>query len=182
MVRLSEYRRKIAKIRAEIRAEQAVIEPETVPDYVFAGPAGQIALSELFGAKPDLFVIHNMGASCAYCTMWADGFNGVLHHLESRAAFVVTSPDDPPTQAAFAASRGWRFRMVSHAGTSFAEDMGYCGEQGCLPGVSAFRLTEGKITRVSDTGFGPDDDFCVPWHFFDLLPAGPDGWRARFSY
>jgi predicted dithiol-disulfide oxidoreductase (DUF899 family) len=114
--------------------------------------------------------------------MWADGFNGVLPHLENRAAFVVTSPDDPQTQAAFADSRGWRFRMVSHAKNRFAADMGYGSETGWKPGVSVFRKENGKVLRVSDTGLGPGDDFCSVWHFFDLLPAGADGWRARLAY
>lgn len=175
VVQLGELRQKIAEIRSEMRAVQASIAPELLTDYVFAGQEGSISLSQLFGGKADLFVIHNMGKGCAYCTMWADGFNGVLQHLEDRAAFVVASPDDPPTQAAFAASRGWLFRMVSHAGTSFAADMGYRREQGWYPGVSVFRMAEGRILRVSDTEFGPDDDFCVPWRLFDLLPAGADG-------
>ena len=57
--------------------------------------------------------------------MWADGFNGVYEHLASRAAFVVASPNPVETQKQFAASRGWRFPMVSYEGSPFAEDMGY---------------------------------------------------------
>ena len=182
VVQLNDYRRKIAAIRSDIRTLQAGIEPEAVPDYVFAAPGGEVALSQLFGGKPDLFVIHNMGKGCPYCTMWADGFNGVLPHLQDRAAFVVATPDDPATQQAFAASRGWRFRMVSHANTSFAADMGYRREDKYWPGVSVFRREGEHIVRVSDTEFGPGDDFCTVWHLFDLLPAGADGWRARFSY
>ena len=64
------------------------------------------------------------GRGCVYCTMWADGFNGVVPHLEDRAAFVVVSPDEPHVQAEFAASRGWRFRMVA-ARSDFTGDMGY---------------------------------------------------------
>jgi hypothetical protein len=37
----------------------------------------------------------------------------------------VSSPDPPDVQQKFAASRGWVFPMVSHMGSSFAEDMGY---------------------------------------------------------
>ncbi|HVH79785.1 MAG TPA: DUF899 family protein, partial [Stellaceae bacterium] len=119
-----------------MRELQATVEPEEVPDYTFATSEGAVRLSELFDDKDTLFVIHNMGKGCTHCTMWADGFNGVLPHLESRAAFVVSSPDDPAAQVAFAASRGWRFRMVSHQGTDFAETMGYRSDQGWLPGVS----------------------------------------------
>jgi predicted dithiol-disulfide oxidoreductase (DUF899 family) len=182
VVQLNDYRRQIANIRTEMRTLQAAIEPESVPDYRFETLDGEVRLSELFGDKPDLFVIHNMGKSCPYCTLWADGFNGVLQHLENRAAFVLTTPDDPLTQQAFASSRGWRFRMVSHAKTNFAADMGYRAAQGWKPGVSVFRKEPAGIVRVSNADLGPGDDFCAVWHFLGLLPAGADGWRAQFSY
>lgn len=87
---------------------------EQVKNYEFLGQQNQkIRLSELFGNKKDLILIHNMGNSCPYCTMWADGFNGLLQHLQDRAAFVVSSPDDPMTQKDFASSRGWKFKMIS---------------------------------------------------------------------
>jgi predicted dithiol-disulfide oxidoreductase (DUF899 family) len=181
--KLAAYRREIAVLRGKMRALQERVEPEEVADYAFASPAGPVRLSELFGDKDTLFVIHNMGKSCPHCTLWADGFNGVQLHLESRAGFVVTSPDAPATQAEFAASRGWKFRMVSHQGSNFAADMGYRGEGGgWLPGVSVFKRRDGKIFRVSDAGFEPGDDFCSVWHFFDLIPEGVAGWHAQFSY
>jgi predicted dithiol-disulfide oxidoreductase (DUF899 family) len=179
---LARYRRDIAALRDKMRALQSEAEPEQVEDYRFATIDGEVRLSELFGGKEYLFVIHNMGKACPSCTMWADGFNGVLPHLENRAAFVVSSPDDPATQRAFAAPRGWRFLMVSHRGTSFAADMGYRGENGWLPGVSVFRLAGDRIYRVSDAPFDQGDDFCTVWHLFDLLPQGVAGWRPQFSY
>lgn len=180
--KLSDYRQQISALRKQMRELQQSVEPEEVRDYEFATAAGKVRLSQLFGDKEHLFVIHNMGAGCPYCTLWADGFNGALPHLENRAAFILSSPDAPETQEKFKASRGWRFRMVSHRDTSFAADMGYRGENGWMPGVSVFRRYGDKILRVSDTGFGPGDDFCAIWHFFDLLPEGAGGWRPRFNY
>jgi predicted dithiol-disulfide oxidoreductase (DUF899 family) len=180
---LAEYRCRIGELRRKMREAQAVCEPEEVADYVFAKIDGSLRLSELFGEKPDLIVIHNMGASCPHCTLWADGFNGIYDHLANRAAFVLSSPDAPDTQKRFAASRGWRFPMVSHNGTSFAADMGYCSEDGgWLPGTSVFRRELNRILRVSDTGFNPGDDFCALWHLFDLLPGGAGDWQAKFRY
>ena len=181
--RLAGYRFEIAALRDKMRDLQATVEPEEVDDYVLTGADGRVKLSALFGDKDTLIAIHNMGKTCPACTMWADGYNGVVPHLESRAAFVVTSPDDPATQAAFAASRGWRFRMVSHQGTDFAADLGYRSERdGWLPGVSVFRKEGGRILRVSDQRLHPGDDLCAVWHFFDMIPEGPAGWRAKFSY
>lgn len=182
VVQLNDYRRQIAGLKTQIRKLQADIAPEPVLDYRFSTLSGPIALSELFADKQELFVIHNMGKSCAYCTLWADGFNGVEHHLRDRAAFVVSSPDSPQVQQDFASARGWRFPMVSHQGTSFAEDMGYRREGGYTPGVSVFRRQDDGIVRISDAGLGPDDVFCIVWSFLDLLGVGTDGWRPRFSY
>ena len=169
--------------REKMRAVQGAIEPEPVEDYVFRGAGGAaVKLSELFGTNDTLFVVHNMGMLCSSCTLWADGFNGVFEHLRSRAAFVVSSPDTPDKQQAFAASRGWRFTMVSTVGTSFPQDMGYWRDGRALPGVSVFRRAGDKIMRVSDTAFSPGDDFCTVWHFFGLIPEGVAGWLPKYSY
>ena len=96
---------------------------ESVADYTLATTRGPVKLSALFGGKRDLIVVHNMGRQCRYCTMWADGFNGLYPHLADRAAFVVISPDSPAVQKKFAASRGWRFPMASGQGSTFIHDM-----------------------------------------------------------
>ena len=179
---IASYREQIGALRQKLKEVQGTAEPQEVEDYVFQTLDGDVALSALFGDHEHLFVIHNMGQSCPYCTLWADGFNGVTGHLENRASFVVTSPDAPAEQQAFKDSRDWRFRMVSHHGTGFAEDMGYTGEHGWMPGVSVFKKMDGKIVRVSDAHFGPGDDFCGVWHLFDLIPDGPDGWQPKYKY
>jgi predicted dithiol-disulfide oxidoreductase (DUF899 family) len=181
--KLADYRRRIADMRREMRALRATIEPEAVRDYEFATPNGSVRLSGLFGPKRDLIVIHNMGTSCPNCTLWADGFNGIYHHLVQRAAFVVSSPDPPDIQQAFAAERGWRFPMVSHLATTFAADMGYRSENGSwLPGVSVFKMEDSRILHVSDAPCDIGDDFCALWHLFDLLPEGASGFRAKIHY
>jgi predicted dithiol-disulfide oxidoreductase (DUF899 family) len=180
--KLAEYRSEIATIRQKMRAAQAVAEPEEVSDYRFETLQGATRLSELFGNKRDLILIHNMGTSCPYCTLWADGFNGIYHHLADRAAVVVASPDPHEVQHSFAQSRGWKFPMVSHQGTSFAEDMGYRSKSGgWLPGISVIRRDGKRILRVSDAGFSPGDDFCALWHILDLLPEGAGDWAPKFS-
>ena len=192
MTQLGAKRAEIARIRGEMRALQAAVEPQPVEDYVLAGWDGPVRLSELFAGKRDLIVIHNMGTGCPACTMWADGFNGVYDHLANRAAFVLASPNPVDVQRKFAASRGWRFPMVSYEGSQFAEDMGYRdGDEpsqyspgGFNPGVSAFRKDDdGRIWRLSTAEFGDDwDVYCVVWHLFDLFPDGAADFRPHFSY
>jgi len=180
--RLAQYRSEIAALRKKMRELQANIEPHEVADYEFATGNGAVRLSQLFGGKDYLFVIHNMGAGCPYCTLWADGFNGVFDHLRNRAAFVLVSPDSPEQQQKFASSRGWRFPMASCQGTTFAQDMGYWRDNHPVPGVSVFKREGGRILRVADTSFSPGDDFCSVWHFFDLIPEGANGWQPKFRY
>lgn len=162
--------------------------PEVVEDYTFAADdGGTVKLSELFGDKTDLILVHNMGRSCPYCTLWADGFNGVVPHLESRAGFVVVSPDDPATQQDFAASRDWNFRMVSDAERRFTKDMGFLGEHEgktmTMPGFSTFkRRDDGTIVRIARSFFGPGDLYSGIWHLFALLDGGVGEWQPKFSY
>jgi predicted dithiol-disulfide oxidoreductase (DUF899 family) len=156
-----------------------------VAQYTFhSGDGKPVTLSELFGDKQELIVVHNMGKSCPYCTLWADGFNGLYFHLENKAGFVVSTPDAPEVMKEFAESRGWKFKTVSTKGTSFKRDFGFEKEnEDYWPGVSTFVKDEhGKITHVADSVFGPGDDFCSAWFFFDLLPSGGENWHPKFKY
>jgi predicted dithiol-disulfide oxidoreductase (DUF899 family) len=167
---------------AELRRQ---MDPQKVKDYRFEGPWGEsISLSQLFGKQKELIVIHNMGHQCPYCTLWADEFSGILKHIEDRAAFVVESMDPPETQREFSADRGWKFKMVSSRSSTFRKDMGYGKSKSSLvPGLSVFRKErDGSIVRVSDTQFGPGDNFCSLWDLFDMLPDSNSNWRAKFSY
>lgn len=182
MQKLNALREQISELRGAMRAIQAQTEAREVPDYTFETAGETVQLSALFGDRDRLFVVHNMGSRCAWCTMWADGFNGLLEHLSDCAAFVVSSPDAPEKQAAFAAGRGWRFPMVSSGNNTFTADMGYKSEQGWMPGVSVFKREHGRILRVSDTSFGPGDDFCAVWHLLGLLPEGAGKWGPKLDY
>ncbi|MEZ5833211.1 MAG: DUF899 family protein [Dongiaceae bacterium] len=181
--KLEGYRKNIAALREKMRATLAETEPEEVRDYEFSTPKGKRKLSDLFGKSDELFMIHNMGRKCPYCTMWADGFNGVYDHLADRASFVISSPDSPTAQQEFAKGRGWRFPMVSHEGSSFAADMGYRSDNGgWMPGISIFRREGKRLLRLSDAGFHPLDDFCSVWHILDMLPEGAGGWAPKYKY
>ena len=166
-----------------IKRRLVAADPVPLPDYRFQTGDGTVGLAELFGDKQDLLVIHNMGRGCSYCTLWADGFQGLLPHLEDRTAVVLSSPDLPEVQRDFAASRGWGYRMVSVADSPFAQDLGFKEEDGYWPGVSAFRRQpDGSIVRVAADYFGPGDVYCGAWHLYDLLADGADGGQPRFAY
>lgn len=144
-----------------------------VEDYSFATSGNRVKLSRLFGKKEYLVLVHNMGKSCSYCTMWADGYNGIFKYIEKKAGFAVVSPDSPAVQKKFAGQRGWTFKMYSAQGTTFNRDLGFENDKGKpQPGVSTFRKTDdGKIELLAQAGFGPEDNYCTVFHFYDLLPV-----------
>ena len=141
--RVVALRTKFQQARVELQEALAENARGEVADYLFATLKGPATLSSLFGAKRDLFVIHNMGRGCNSCTMWADGFNGLYPHIRDRASFVLSNAETPEQQAEFAASRGWTFPMVSTQGNTFAADMGFTNAAGKpTPGVSAFQKVD----------------------------------------
>ncbi|XAL98092.1 DUF899 family protein [Phycisphaeraceae bacterium D3-23] len=178
--------KQIWELGEKLRAARQAAPPETVQDYIFESPGGPIALSELFADRDDLFVVHNMGKRCSYCTLWADGLNGLAAPLLDRAACVISSPDDPATQQAFAKSRGWTLPMVSCKDNTFAADLGYHypdQNNSYMPGISAFhRNADGSITRTGHTPFGPYDMYCPVWPLFSLLKGGAGDWQPKFEY
>ena len=183
--------KEIARLLKEVELNQKQIAKlrlskpeETVQDYTFTGTSNEkVRLSELFGNKSELIVIHNMGRKCVYCTLWADSLIGLTKHIEDRAAFVLTSPDDPETQRKFAADRGWTFRTLSTQGTSFKADMGFEPKPGEVwPGFSTFRKDpDGSIKLLASAHFGPGDPYCGFWHYLDLLPPKED-WDVKYHY
>lgn len=155
---------------------------EPVDDHVLQTADGPRPLSAFFGDKDELILIHNMGRSCPYCTLWADGMTGFTRHIRSRAGFVLVSADDAETAGAFSKERGWNFPVAGDPDGSFRKAMGMAQEDdgSPMPGVSAFtRDAEGALYRHGYTYLGPGDDFCSIWHLWDLLPAGENGWSPR---
>ena len=153
-----------------------------IPNYTFETLTGRIDLESLFCGKKILFAIHNMGQGCRYCTLWADGLNGFLPHLEDQFAVVLLSKDPPGQQQQMAHARGWRFRMASHGGGDYLAEQGVVPGEGNMPGLVCYVKEDGKITRKGSTVFGPGDAFCSLWHVLSLAGIGEDEWTPQYSY
>ena len=130
--------RQIGELTSELNALRKENAPTPVPNYAFETASGATTLRDLFGEQEKLLAIHNMGQGCRYCTLWADGFNGLLPHLESAMAVVLVSKDAPETQRRFANSRGWRFRLASHGGGAYIQEQGVFGEAENYPGAVVY--------------------------------------------
>lgn len=152
-----------------------------VQDYELQSLDGPVKLSAAFGDRELMVLVHNMGKQCPYCTLWADGFRSLHKYIEdgvpggeTKAAFVVVSPDDPQTQKDYADSRDWKFRMLSAKDTSLFKDLGYADDKNNpWPGVSILKREGDKLTRVARDFFGPGDDYNAVFSFFRLMPGSP---------
>lgn len=172
---LGELSVKLTKLRKEAA-------PVEVPDYTFQTPAGPVTLSALFAGKDILFAIHNMGQACRYCTLWADGLNGLVPHLEDRFALVLLSKDTPEVQQRFARSRGWHFRMASHGDGPYATEQTVRAGSPGMPGIACYQRRGSKIVRRNAAEFGPGDEFCAMWPILSLAGLGEDEWTPQYSY
>jgi predicted dithiol-disulfide oxidoreductase (DUF899 family) len=156
--------------------------PVPVKDYQFDTIGGTVSLSSLFGDKSILFAIHNMGQGCRYCTLWADGFNAFLPHLESQCAVVLLTKDPPELQRSFANSRGWRFRMASHGGGDYIREQSAIPGGDNQPGLVCYERKDGQIFRKNATSFGPGDFYCAIWHILSLAGIGWNDWTPQYHY
>ena len=173
---------KIFELTQELNTLRKLNEGETVENYAFSALDGDVTLLELFGDKDHLLMIHNMGQGCRYCTLWADGFNGFLPHLESALSVVLVSKDAPELQRTFASSRQWRFRMASHGGGAYAAEQSVMDGEANMPGAVLYERRANTISRKNAVIFGPGDQFCSLWNLLGLAGMGESDWTPQFRY
>jgi len=123
-----------------------------------------------------------MGQGCRYCTLWADGLNGFLPHLESVISVVLVSKDTPALQRQFANSRGWRFRLASHGGGEYLQEQSVQEDGGNMPGAVVYTRDGNTIRRKNAVTFGPNDMFCPAWNLLAMAGLGEDTWTPQFAY
>lgn len=202
-IALKEQRERVAQLRRKLPRDTPLPQDYPLregPRDLAAGdePVLERPLSALFAdpGKP-LVLMHFMfggkqESPCPMCTMWADGYDGVVRHLEQHLNFGVVVAGDLAAFRSHARDRGWRaVRLLSSEGTSFKRDFGMeDGEGAQMPGVSVFVLGEDGAARHFYTGgamMAPDHfrgmDLLSPvWSFLDLTPEGRGSWFPGLSY
>lgn len=97
-------------------------------DYRFDTEHGTASLADLFKGRSQLLVYHFMfgpdyAAGCPSCSSIADGFNGIVVHLENHdVAFTAVSRAPLPKLEAFRQRMGWTFPWASSSGSDFNAD------------------------------------------------------------
>lgn len=179
---IAELEREIFDLTARLNRLRKAAEPEPVPDYRFATLSGDVTLLDLFADRQHLLAIHNMGQGCRFCTLWADGFNGVLAHLESVMSVVLLSRDPPGLQRDFANSRNWRFRLASHDGGSYIREQTVMDGGNNMPGAVLYERSGDRVLRRNSVVFGPGDLYCSLWNLLALAGMDEDDWTPQFRY
>ncbi len=179
---IAELEKQIYELTGKLHELRKANPGEVVTDYVFDTQAGQTSLSELFGDHDRLLAIHNMGQACRYCTLWGDGLNGFLPHLESSMSVVLVSKDSPEIQRTFANSRGWRFRLASHGGGDYAREQTVQDGSSNMPGAVVYERKGEEIVRKNAVVFGPGDLYCSMWNILALAGLSEETWTPQFNY
>ena len=94
--RLLAEEKSFTQARDRLSAARRALPWERVEDYRFAGPHGEVRLSDLFRGRSQLIVYHLMfhpdwNAACKSCSFWADNFErAIVHrfHLVSEERWV----------------------------------------------------------------------------------------------
>lgn len=169
----------LTKQLAALRAESPGVE---VKNYSFETLGGSVSLLELFGDRDKLLLIHNMGQGCRYCTLWGDGLNGFVPHLESAMALAMVSRDAPELQRQFAGSRGWRFSMASHGGGDYISEQTVMEGSDNMPGAVVYERRGDQIFRMNSCIFGPGDLYCSIWPLMGMAGMSDGDWTPQYRY
>lgn len=109
-------------------ARRALPVERVTKEYTFEGPAGRVALRDLFGDRRQLIVYHFMfdpswEEGCKGCSFVADTFNGNVAHLGARdTSFVAISRAPLAKIEAFKRRMGWSFPWLSSQESDFNYD------------------------------------------------------------
>ncbi len=172
----------ICELTAKLNQLRSQNETTEIKNYAFETLNGATTLLDLFGTQETLLVIHNMGQGCRYCTLWADGLNGFVPHLESTMALVLVSKDAPDVQRRFANSRGWRFNLASHGGGEYIHEQTVMEGSNNVPGAVVYQRKGDTIYRKNSCVFGPGDLYCPMWILLGMAGLGEKQWTPQYKY
>jgi predicted dithiol-disulfide oxidoreductase (DUF899 family) len=191
---LRERMEAVARRRRDLPRGGAVKE-----DYVFAGAAGPVRLSELFSAGKQSLIVYSfmygpaMSHACPMCSSFLDGLDRAARHVTQRVDLAVVARSPIERIVAWGRTRGWeRLRLLSSAPNTYNADYGAETPAGAqLPACNVFTKTaEGifhfwaaELLYVPTPGHPRHVDLLWPiWSLFDLTPEGRGEWMPRLDY
>src|SRR5260370_26955783 len=128
-VALLEHEKALTRQRDEVSAERLALPWVPVEKaYVFDGPNGKLALSDLFQGRRQLYIKHFMMApgtqhQCVGCSLEVDHVEGILPHIENHDVSYAVVARAPIEEIEVVRKRmGWKFLWVSSFGNDFNYD------------------------------------------------------------
>jgi predicted dithiol-disulfide oxidoreductase (DUF899 family) len=159
--------------------------------YSFDGPSGPATLSDLFGPRQQLIVQHFMFAPewekpCKSCSFWADGYNGIVPHLEQRDTRLVAVSRAPRAKLQQRARRmGWTFPWYSSGEGDFSYDFAVSFRPDDLARGPVSYNYASREMKMSDlpgiSAFYKDEDGAI-YHTYSSFARGLDMMNAAYHY
>ena len=169
-------------------------------EYVFDGQNGRETLQDLFGGRSQLVVYHFMfhpddKVGCPHCSLRADGFSGVIPHLNQRDVTMVVVSRAPYSKLVDYQKRmGWNFKWVSSGGSDFNFDFQTSFTPEEMEAKRAmynyalrdplarereghsifYRDESGAIFHTYSCYDRGNDKLNIHYHYLDLVPKGRD--------
>ncbi len=151
--------------------------------YVFAGPAGDCTLADLFGGRSQLAIYHFMltpgsDAVCRGCSFIADHVDAARQHFE-HADLSFAAVSRVPLQRIDAVKQrmGWTFPWVSSQGSDFNYDFGVSFKPEDLAAGRAL-YNYGEVIRESQDMFGASifvkDELGAVFHTYSTHRRGAE--------
>ena len=202
-VDLMHHREKVASLRRQLPPGAKVQDYEFLegPRNLADGdePVTTVRLSELFTSPGRALVVQHVmygkqqTSPCPMCTMWVDGLNAVVRHIEQNADYVVAAAADPASLRAHARARGWDdVRLLSCADNTFQYDLAAEDDEGNQDStLSVFTLDPDGSPRhfyschprlAEDIPERGIDLLSPVWHLLDLTPHGRGDFYASLDY
>lgn len=165
-VRLLDAEKELSRRGDEVaRQRQALPWVAIDKDYRFDTDAGSRSLGDLFGGRSQLIIYHFMfgpeyNAGCPSCSAIADGFNGIVTHLENHdVSFSAVSRAPLAKLQAYKQRMGWTFPWHSSASGDFNYDFSasFTREQQLEGPYYNFRRDDPQMRKTIAESVSPAD-------------------------
>jgi predicted dithiol-disulfide oxidoreductase (DUF899 family) len=160
-------------------------------EYVFDGRDGRETLPELFAGRSQLVVYHFMfhpddKVGCPHCSLRADGFNGIITHLNQRdVTMVIVSRAPYSTLEEYRKRMGWSFKWVSSGGSDFNFDFQASftpEEMEAKRAMYNFTMRDPKAREREGHSIFYKDESGAVFHTYSCYDRGNDKLNIHYHY
>ncbi len=184
--------KELTRLRDELCAARRALPWVAVEKpYVFQGPGGEVALSDLFDGRGQLLVQHFMLApgwaeGCVGCSFMADHVDAARRHFEQAdLSFAAVSRAPLAEIESFKRRMGWDFAWVSSHGSDFNYDFGVSFSEEELARGAAnynYRVIDPGIEELHGVSVIARDDEGRVFHSYSTYARGAESLIGAFAF